>query len=110
MSIELLWWDIQLGPLFCFICRKPRTKDAETISRNLRAILGQLHKKRPYVFMLDTEIPSTRAYTEATTRQIPVHRYEPTSRNVSGSAAAVMNTLTDEILTKLNHYQTQLPR
>lgn len=84
-----------LPPVKAVIYRQDRTIDARAIAGSIREAM-RLHGKR--VSVLDTVVPHAKAYKEAATLRVPVHRHERTRRGVAPSASTVMHCLAWELL------------
>jgi chromosome partitioning related protein ParA len=87
--------DGTLGPVKAVIYRQDRTADARLIAAGIREDFPRLKGR---VSVLDTVVPHAKAYKEAATRRIPVHRHEPRRDGVMPSASAVMHQLAWELL------------
>lgn len=92
------------GPAFFYMARTDYTNDSKTICDSVRAVINRIaeSQEKQNLLMLDTDIPTALAFRQAATNQMPVHLFERTSRTKRGSAASIMNTFADEILTKYN--------
>lgn len=88
----------QPGPMKAVLYRMDRT-------RNAAAIAGQIREKfiemRGRVDVMDTVIPSTKAYTEAATARLPVHQFDPVRTGASPCAAEVMQAFILELIPSL---------
>lgn len=87
-----------LAPLKALIYRQDRTIDARAIARDIREQFAPLNGR---VSVLNTVVPHAKAYKEAATMRIPVHRHERTRRGVTPSACAVMHQLAWELIPSL---------
>ncbi len=87
-----------VGPLYGLIYRMDRTVDAQRIARELRR---ESAPSRGQIRILDTVIPSTVAYREAATSQVPVHRWERRRSGPSASARETMLQLVRELFPHL---------
>jgi len=87
-----------LGPLKALIYRQDRTVDARIIGSGLREGLATLGER---VSLLDTVVPQAKAYKEAATLRIPVHRHERMRSGVMPSAYTVMHELAWELMPEL---------
>lgn len=84
-----------LGPVKAVIYRQDRTADARTIASGIR---DDFICFRGRVSVLDTVVPHAKAYKEAATLRIPVHRHEPRRSGVMPSACTVMHQLAWELI------------
>ena len=87
-----------LAPLKALIYRQDRTIDARAIARDLREQFAPLNGR---VSVLNTVVPHAKAYKEAATLRLPVHRHERRRRGVMPSACAVMHQLAWELIPSL---------
>lgn len=87
-----------LAPLKALIYRQDRTIDARAIARDLREQFAPLNGR---VSVLNTVVPHAKAYKEAATLRLPVHRHERRRRGVTPSACAVMHQLAWELIPSL---------
>ena len=87
-----------LAPLKALIYRQDRTIDARAIARDIREQFAPLNGR---VSVLNTVVPHAKAYKEAATMRIPVHRHERRRRGVTPSACAVMHQLAWELIPSL---------
>jgi chromosome partitioning related protein ParA len=87
-----------LGPIKAVIYRQDRTADARVIASGLREDLMKLES---HVDVLDTVVPHAKAYKEAATLRIPVHRHERKRQGTMPSACAVMHQLAWELVPRL---------
>lgn len=83
------------GPLKAVIYRQDRTVDAWSITvgfrDHIRAMPGRIS-------VLETIVPHAKAYKEAATLRIPVHRHERRRYGVMPCASAVMHQLAWELI------------
>lgn len=87
------------GPLRAVINRMARTKDANDMVLSLRSELRTAGN--PKITALNTIIPSAKAYTEAATQRMPVHRHERTREGTMPSANQVMHQFIWELIPNL---------
>ena len=87
-----------LGPVKAVIYRQDRTADARLIAAGIR---DEFMRLKGRVSVLDTVVPHAKAYKEAATLRIPVHRHERRRDGVMPSAAAVMHQLAWELIPSL---------
>ena len=87
-----------LGPVKAVIYRQDRTADARLIASGIREDFIRLKGR---VSVLDTVVPHAKAYKEAATLRIPVHRHEPRRDGVMPSASTVMHQLAWELIPSL---------
>ena len=73
-----------LGPVKAVIYRQDRTADARLIANGIREDFIRLKGR---VSVLDTVVPHAKAYKEAATLRIPVHRHERRRDGVMPSAS-----------------------
>lgn len=89
-----------VGPLRGLLYRMDRTGDGRAIADELRR--ETYGESRGQITILETIIPSTVAYREAATQQVPVHRWEPSRAGPTLSGAETMRRLTAELLPHLD--------
>ena len=87
-----------LGPMKAVIYRQDRTIDAKVIAAGIREDFIKLKGR---VTVLDTAVPHAKAYKEAATLRIPVHRHEHRREGVTPSAYSVMHQLAWELIPSL---------
>lgn len=87
-----------LGPMKAVIYRQDRTADARVIASGIRQDFIKLKGR---VSVLDTVVPHAKAYKEAATLRIPVHRHERKRGGVMPSAYTVMHQLAWELIPSL---------
>lgn len=87
-----------LGPMKALIYGQDRTIDARTIAGGIREDFIQLKGR---VSVLDTVVPHAKAYKEAATLRIPVHRHERKRSGAAPSAYTVMHELAWELIPSL---------
>ncbi|MBE0625797.1 MAG: ParA family protein [Burkholderiales bacterium] len=87
-----------LGPIKAVIYRQDRTADARIIASGIR---NDFIKLKDRVCVLDTVVPHAKAYKEAATLRIPVHRHERKRTGVMPSAYSVMHQLAWELIPSL---------
>jgi chromosome partitioning related protein ParA len=87
-----------LGSIKAVIYRQDRTIDARTIAAGVREDFIAL---RGRVTVLDTAVPHAKAYKEAATLRMPVHRHERTRPGRTPSAYTVMHHLAWELIPSL---------
>ena len=87
-----------LGPVKAVIYRQDRTADARLIAEGIRQDFVRLHSR---FSVLDTVVPHAKAYKEAATLRVPVHRHERRRDGVMPSASAVMHQLAWELIPSL---------
>jgi chromosome partitioning related protein ParA len=87
-----------LAPLKALIYRQDRTIDARAIAHDLREQFATADGR---VSVLHTVVPHAKAYKEAATLRIPVHRHERRRRGATPSACAVMHQLAWELIPRL---------
>ena len=88
-----------LGPMRAVIYRQDRTLDARVIANGIREDFIRLQGK---VTVLNTIVPHAKAYKEAATLRIPVHRHEVRRNGVTPSAHTVMHELAWELIPSLH--------
>ena len=84
-----------LGPMKAVIYRQDRTTDARIIASGIR---DDFIKFKGRVSVLETVVPHAKAYKEAATLRIPVHRHERKREGVTPSASTVMHRLAWELI------------
>ncbi|MBI2800229.1 MAG: ParA family protein [Gammaproteobacteria bacterium] len=87
-----------LGPVKAIIYRQDRTADARLIADGIRQDFVRLEGR---FSVLDTVVPHAKAYKEAATLRIPVHRHERRRGGVMPSASTVMHQLVWELIPDL---------
>lgn len=87
-----------LGPMKAIIYRQDRTIDAKVIAAGIREDFIKLKGR---VTVLDTAVPHAKAYKEAATLRLPVHRHERRREGVTPSAYTVMHQLAWELIPSL---------
>lgn len=87
-----------LGPMKAVIYRQDRTADARATAADIREDFIRLKGR---VSVLDTVVPHAKAYKEAATLRVPVHRHERKRDGVTPSACSVMHQLAWELLPSL---------
>ena len=87
-----------LGPMKAVIYRQDRTNDARDIARGIRE---DFIKLRGRVTVLETVVPHAKAYKEAATLRIPVHRHERKREGATPSVYTVMHQLVWELIPSL---------
>jgi len=88
----------RLGPMKAVIYRQDRTADARVIAGGIRDDFIRLKGR---VSVLDTVVPHAKAYKEAATLRIPVHRHERRREGAMPSASTVMHQLAWELIPSL---------
>jgi chromosome partitioning related protein ParA len=86
------------APLKAVIYRQDRSADARLIAGSLREHFDGLEAQ---VSVLQTVVPHAKAYKEAATLRVPVHRHEPTREGTMPSAGCVMHRLVWELIPAL---------
>lgn len=87
-----------LAPLKAVIYRQDRTIDARMVACGLRDDLARLDDR---VSVMQTVVPQAKAYKEAATFRMPVHRHERQRDGVMPSAYTVMHLLAWELIPSL---------
>lgn len=95
-----------LGPMKAVIYRQDRTNDARDIARNIR---DDFIKLKGRVTVLETVVPHAKAYKEAATLRIPVHRHEKKRDGPTPSAYTVMHQLAWELIPSLEGMLCESP-
>jgi chromosome partitioning related protein ParA len=95
-----------LAPMKALIYREDRTIDARVIGRRIRDDFVAVTER---VAVLDTVVPHAKAYKEAATLRIPVHRHERRRRGAMPSAWAVMHALAWELIPGLQGRLARCP-
>jgi chromosome partitioning related protein ParA len=88
-----------LGPMKALIYRQDRTADARAIAAGIREDFIRLKGR---VSVLDTVVPHAKAYKEAATLRVPVHRHERRRDGAMPSAYAVMHQVVWELIPSLH--------
>lgn len=95
-----------LAPVKAVIYRQDRTADARLIAAGIREHFIRLNGQ---VSVLDTAVPHAKAYKEAATLRMPVHRHERRRNGVMPSASAVMHQLAWELIPTLHGIHVDEP-
>ena len=88
-----------LGPMNAVIYRQDRTIDARAIASGIRQ---DFIKFKGRVSVLETVVPHAKAYKEAATLRVPVHRHERKREGPMPSAYTVMHQLAWELIPSLH--------
>jgi chromosome partitioning related protein ParA len=86
------------APVKALIYRQDRTADARLIAAGIAREFDRSHER---VTLLDTAVPHAKAYKEAATRRMPVHRHERRREGAMPSAWSVMHGLAWELMPSL---------
>lgn len=95
-----------LGPVKAVIYRQDRTADARLIAAGIREDFIRFKGR---VSVLETVVPHAKAYKEAATLRLPVHRHEVRRDGVMPSASAVMHQLAWELIPSLQGVLAEMP-
>ena len=97
-----------LGPMKAVIYRQDRSADARIIASGIREDFIKLKGR---VAVLETVVPHAKAYKEAATLRVPVHRHERKRCGPTPSAYTVMHQLAWELIPSLEGvFADLLPR
>jgi chromosome partitioning related protein ParA len=97
-----------LGPMKAVIYRQDRSADARIIASGIREDFIKLKGR---VAVLETVVPHAKAYKEAATLRVPVHRHERRRDGPTPSAYTVMHQLAWELIPSLEGvFADLLPR
>ena len=97
-----------LGPMKAVIYRQDRSADARIIASGIRENFIKLKGR---VAVLETVVPHAKAYKEAATLRVPVHRHERERDGPTPSAYTVMHQLAWELIPSLEGvFADLLPR
>ncbi|MHB1359204.1 MAG: ParA family protein [Rhodocyclaceae bacterium] len=97
-----------LGPMKAVIYRQDRSADARIIASGIREDFIKLKGR---VAVLETVVPHAKAYKEAATLRVPVHRHERKRDGPTPSAYTVMHHLAWELIPSLEGvFADLLPR
>jgi chromosome partitioning related protein ParA len=97
-----------LGPMKAVIYRQDRSADAKIIASGIREDFIKLKGR---VAVLETVVPHAKAYKEAATLRVPVHRHERKRDGPTPSAYTVMHQLAWELIPSLEGvFADLLPR
>jgi chromosome partitioning related protein ParA len=97
-----------LGPMKAVIYRQDRSADARIIASGIREDFIKLKGR---VAVLETVVPHAKAYKEAATLRIPVHRHERKRDGSTPSAYTLMHQLAWELIPSLEGaFAEALPR
>ena len=98
----------RLGPMKAVIYRQDRSADARIIASGIREDFIKLKGR---VAVLETVVPHAKAYKEAATLRVPVHRHERKRDGPTPSAYTVMHQLAWELIPSLEGvFADLLPR
>lgn len=103
------------GPVKVIFNRVTRTKDAQSHIQGVRNEAREASKRHGVrLSVLNTAIPSAKAYIEAASAQTPVHRHEPVRDGAMPAAWQVMHEFAWEMMDMLRgayagSYDTNLP-
>jgi chromosome partitioning related protein ParA len=89
---------IKIPVVKAVLYRQDRTTDAKTIGNYIRNAYFELSGRAE---VLSTVVPQRKAYTEAATRQIPVHHHDNVRTGQSACASEVMHELIYELFPNL---------
>lgn len=95
-----------LGPMKAVIYRQDRSADARIIASGIREDFIKLKGR---VAVLETVVPHAKAYKEAATLRVPVHRHERKRDGPMPSAYTVMHQLAWELIPSLEGVFADLP-
>jgi len=95
-----------LGPMKAVIYRQDRSADARIIASGIREDFIKLKGR---VAVLETVVPHAKAYKEAATLRVPVHRHERKRDGPTPSAYTVMHQLAWELIPSLEGVFADLP-
>jgi chromosome partitioning related protein ParA len=95
-----------LGPVKAVIYRQDRSADARLIASGIREDFIRLKGR---VSVLQTVVPHAKAYKEAATLRVPVHRHERRRHGVMPSASVVMHQLAWELIPSLQGVHADAP-
>ena len=99
---------VSLGPMKAVIYRQDRSADARIIASGIREDFIKLKGR---VAVLETVVPHAKAYKEAATLRVPVHRHERKRDGPTPSAYTVMHQLAWELIPSLEGvFADLLPR
>ena len=97
-----------LGPMKAVVYRQDRSADARIIASGIREDFIKLKGR---VAVLETVVPHAKAYKEAATLRVPVHRHERKRDGPTPSAYTVMHQLAWELIPSLEGvFADLLPR
>ncbi len=82
--------NIVLPPMKVVIYKMTRLADAKAVAEEIRRAFLENQGR---VTVLDTVIPSAKAFLEATTFRVPVHRYDPFGEKTRGAAIPAGTTM-----------------
>lgn len=97
--------NLPIPPLRALIYARDRTKDARIISEQIKKYFNSTLD--PNKRLLTLEIPSAKAYKEATTLRIPVHCHEYTHAGKSSSARRQMINLVYELFPSIEEQKVE---
>ena len=86
---------VTLGPMKAVFYRQDRTLDAKTIAAGIRDGTAKFNAR---VTVLDAAVPHAKAYKEAATLSVPVHRHDARRDGVTASVYQVMHELAWELV------------
>ena len=94
------------APLKAVIYRQDRSTDARLIAAGIRADFAGIERE---ITVLTTVVPHAKAYKEAATLRVPVHRHEPRRAGSMPSAGCVMHRLVWELMPSLEGVHADAP-
>jgi len=106
LSRSAIMMNIELGLFKGLVYKQNRTVDARAITSQIRENFVRLGGK---VDSFRTVVPSTKAYTEATTRRLPVHLHDAVRTGASPSAYEIMHRLVYELVPHLGEVGVLAP-
>jgi chromosome partitioning related protein ParA len=106
LSRSAVMMNIELGVIRGLVYRQNRTVDAKVITNQIRENFIKLGGK---VDSFKTTVPATKAYTEATTKGIPVHMHDHKRTGATPCGYEVMHQLVYEIIPSLADHGVAAP-
>jgi chromosome partitioning related protein ParA len=106
LSRSAMMMSIELGAIRGLIYRQNRTVDSKSITREIREQFVKLGGK---VDALQTVFPMAKAYTEASTRRLPVHLHDPKPTGASASGYELVHRLIYELVPHVRDHQLVAP-
>ncbi|MGT2458943.1 ParA family protein [Cupriavidus basilensis] len=91
-------FGFRLGPVRAVLCKQSRTADARHVAQALCDDFIPMGRR---VTLPNTPVPLAKAYTEASTKRIPVHRHETRHPGTMKSDSQVMHELVWERIPSL---------
>ena len=93
------WFGMEAPAVYALLYAMDRTRDSRSIAEDLQHCFAE--GEGSGINLMQTIVPSAKAYKEATSRRIPVHCHEVEHQGKSVSAYSVMHSLVYELFPML---------